>query len=135
MDNAFQIPGTNIRFGLDPIIGLIPGFGELVTFGISGALLLTMARYGVSRKVLLMMAGNILLDSTLGAIPLVGDLFDFGYKANQRNLNLLRRHYQEGKHQGSGKGLIIAVGVLVLALAGLLVFAIWKLVAYLVGLF
>ncbi len=135
MDNAFQIPGTNIRFGLDPVIGLIPGLGELVTFGISGALLLTMARYGVSRKVMLMMAGNILLDSALGAIPLVGDLFDFGFKSNQRNLNLLRKHYQEGKHQGSGKGIIIVAGILMLALAGGLVFAIWKLVTYIVGLF
>jgi len=131
MDTAFRVPGTNLRFGLDPIIGLIPGIGELVTFGISGALLLVMARHGVSRKVLLMMAGNILLDSTVGAIPIIGDLFDAGFKSNRRNLELLRRHYQEGKHQGKGTGLLMVAVVGILVLAGVLVYLTWQLLGYL----
>ena len=135
MDTAFRVPGTNFRFGLDPIIGLIPGVGDAVSFGISGALLLVMARHGVSRKVLLMMAGNILLDSTLGAIPVVGDLFDAGYKSNRRNLELLRRHYHEGKHQGKGTGLAILSVIGIMAVAALLIFLTWKLISVIIGIF
>ncbi|MDJ1494129.1 DUF4112 domain-containing protein [Cytophagaceae bacterium DM2B3-1] len=133
MDNAFRIPGTTIRFGLDPIIGLIPGIGELITFGISGMMVLMMARHGVSRKVVLMMAGNVMLDSILGSIPLLGDLFDIGFKSNQRNLNLLRKHYQEGKYQGNGTGIIIIVGCILLAFLTFLVWALWNLGEYIFG--
>lgn len=135
MDTAFRVPGTNFRFGLDPILGLIPGVGDAVSFGISGALLLVMARHGVSRKVLMMMAGNILLDSTLGAIPIVGDLFDAGYKSNRRNLELLRKHYYEGKHQGKGTGLAILSVVGIMAVAALLIFLTWKLISVIIGVF
>jgi hypothetical protein len=135
MDNAFRIPGTNIRFGLDPIIGLIPAAGELMTFGISGLMVMIMARRGVSRKVLLMMAGNVLLDSIVGSVPFIGDLFDLGFKANQRNLSLLKKHYHEGKHQGSGIGLIIIVALVLLACLALLIFGIWKLGGYIKDLF
>jgi hypothetical protein len=135
MDTAFRVPGTNFRFGLDPIIGLIPGVGDAVSFGISGALLLVMARHGVSRKVLLMMAGNILLDSTLGAIPIVGDLFDASYKSNRRNLELLRRHYHEGKHQGKGTGILVLSVIGILLLAALFLFLTWKLISVVIGYF
>jgi len=135
MDSLFRIPGTNIRFGLDPIIGLFPLIGEMITFGISGAMVLSMVKYGASRKVIILMIGNILIDSIIGSIPLIGDLFDFTYKANSKNLKLLKEYQQEGKHSGSGKGVIIAVALVLLLLMFLVVFGLWKLGGYIVSLF
>ena len=80
MDTAFVIPGTNIRFGLDPILGLIPGFGDGAAALTSVALFLQSARYGLRRIVLARMALNVLLNGTLGAIPVVGDVFSFWFK-------------------------------------------------------
>ena len=106
MDSQFRLPGTKFRFGLDPLLGLLPVVGDLSTFAISGALLLTMLRHGASGTVVVRMALNILLDTVIGAIPLVGNIFDFAYKSNERNVALLRRHYAEGRHTGSGRGLV-----------------------------
>lgn len=135
MDNLFRIPGTNIRFGLDPIIGLFPFIGEMVTFGISGVMVLSMVKHGASRKVVILMIGNILIDSILGSIPLIGDLFDFSFKANRKNLKLLKEHQLEGKHTGSGTGLLIVVALVLLLLMFLVIFGLWKLGEYMVGLF
>ena len=106
MDSQFRLPGTQFRFGLDPLLGLLPVVGDLSTLAVSGALLLTMLRHGASGAVVVRMALNILLDTIVGAIPLLGNLFDFAYKSNERNVALLRRHYAEGTHSGSGKGLV-----------------------------
>jgi hypothetical protein len=81
------------------------------------------------------MAGNILLDSTVGAIPIIGDLFDAGYKSNRRNLELLRRHYHEGKHQGKGTGILMLMVIGILLVAALFLFLTWKLVALIIGYF
>ncbi|QHT66482.1 DUF4112 domain-containing protein [Rhodocytophaga rosea] len=135
MDSLFRIPGTNIRFGLDPIIGLFPFIGEIITFGISGAMVLSMVKYGASRKVIILMIGNILIDSVIGSIPLIGDLFDFTYKANRKNLQLLKEHHQEGKHRGSGTGIVVGVALLLLALLFLVIYGLWNLGEYIVGLF
>jgi hypothetical protein len=132
LDSQFRVPGTNFRFGLDPILGLIPFGGSAASFAISGGLLLTMVKYGVSRKVLILMLGNLLLDATLGSIPVVGNIFDFFYKANQRNVNLLKRHYQQGKYTGSGTGILIAIALALLFMLGLVVYGTWKLITYLV---
>ncbi len=106
MDSQFRLPGTNFKFGLDPILGFIPLAGALSTYAVSGILVFTMARYGVSRKVVILMFLNILLDALFGSIPIIGNIFDFAYKANDRNVRLLRRHYQEGKYSGSGTGIL-----------------------------
>ena len=135
MDSLFRIPGTNIRFGLDPIIGLFPFIGEIITFGISGVMVLAMVKHGASRKVIILMIGNILIDSVVGSIPLIGDLFDFTYKANRKNLKLLKEHHQEGKHSGSGIGILIGVALVLFALMFLVIFGLWKLGEFLVGLF
>ncbi|NUO00918.1 MAG: DUF4112 domain-containing protein [Saprospiraceae bacterium] len=122
MDNRFRIPGTNIRFGLDFIIGLFPYLGDIATFGISGLLLLMMARYGASGMVVVKMLGNILLDTVVGLVPFIGDLFDLKFKSNTRNLRLLKEHYQEGKHEGSAWGVVFLI---LSVLLGLLIFVIW----------
>lgn len=119
LDSQFRLPGTRFRFGLDPVLGLLPIVGDLSTTVVSVALLLTMMRYGASGAVVVRMALNILLDSVLGAIPVVGNVFDFAYKSNERNVALLRRHYADGRHPGSGKGLALVVLLAFLALAGL----------------
>jgi len=106
MDSQFRLPGTRFRFGLDPLLGLVPIVGDLSSTAVSVALLLTMLRHGASGAVVVRMAFNILLDTVVGAIPILGNLFDFAYKSNERNVALLRRHYAEGRHQGSGKGLV-----------------------------
>jgi hypothetical protein len=127
MDSKFRIPGTQIRFGLDPIIGLVPFVGEVTTLIISGGLVLSMAKYGVSRKVVILMVLNILLDSIIGSIPIIGNIFDFTYRANQKNINLLKRHYQEGKYQGSGRGIIALILIVLLLAITLLAYGLYLL--------
>jgi hypothetical protein len=106
MDDKFRVPGTNFRFGLDPILNFIPFAGDVSGFIVSAALLYIMAKNGVSRKLLILMSFNIAVDTIIGAIPLLGQISDFYIKANTRNIKLLKEHYQEGKHTGSGNGII-----------------------------
>lgn len=126
MDSKFKVPGTNFRFGLDPLLGLFPVVGDLTSFAISGGLILYMMRFGVSRKVIVLMLLNIFLDATLGSIPIIGHVFDFYYKANTRNINLLRKHYQEGKYQGRGTWIIVVVSFILLAMIFLMLWGLWK---------
>lgn len=135
MDARFQIPGTRMRFGLDPVLGLVPVLGDLAGFAVSGALILYMLRFGASRKVIALMVLNATLDATIGSIPVLGWVFDAYYKANQRNIRLLKEHYHEGKHQGSGKGVIITVALVLLFLIVLLLWGLIALTRWLVGLF
>lgn len=130
MDVQFRLPGTKFRFGLDPILGLLPFVGDVVSYTISSILVLAMARRGASGKVIVLMIGNILLDAVIGSIPLLGNIFDFVYKANRRNINLLTQHYQEGKHQGSGLSIVIGVFLLLLGMLFLLIYGIWRLLEY-----
>src|SRR5699024_2419359 len=89
MDSRFVIPGTKIRFGLDPILGLIPGAGDLLSGMLSLYFVIIGARDGASAFVLIRMLLNILVDIVVGAIPLLGEFFDIGWKANLRNARLL----------------------------------------------
>jgi hypothetical protein len=130
LDSQFIIPGTKIRFGLDPILSLFPVLGDFVTFLISGALIYAMHNHGASRKVVIKMLLNSTLDAVIGAVPLVGSVFDIFYRANDRNVRLLREHYLEGKHEGSGNGILavivfICVIVVVAALYGMYKFFQW----------
>lgn len=134
MDEKFRLPGTNFRFGLDPLLNLIPGVGDLSGFIVSSVLVITMARHGVSKKVLLMMSLNVVLDTVIGAIPLIGQIFDFAYKSNTRNIRLLQAHYQEGKYQGSGKGILITIVLAFTVLLILIIYLIYGLINWLIHL-
>ena len=116
MDSQFKIPGTNIRFGLDALIGLIPGAGDFATFLVSGYIILNLAKNGASGFVLARMALNVLIDSLIGAIPIAGDIFDIVFRANARNMKLMHEHYVEGRHRGSAWKIIIPVLIFLLVL-------------------
>jgi hypothetical protein len=92
MDNAIAIPGTKFRFGLDPILGLLPGAGDFVGTALSAYIVLEAVRLGLPRETLGKMVGNILLESVVGTVPVVGDWFDFAWKANIKNLELIETH-------------------------------------------
>lgn len=131
MDNQFRIPGTNIRFGLDAIIGLIPGVGDLSTFAVSGYMLLIMARNGASGFLLARMVMNVLIDTLIGSIPLLGDVFDVAFKANIRNVQLMHEHYAEDRHRGSAWKLIIPVLIVLFAIIIGVIWVTYKLLAVL----
>ena len=92
MDTAFSIPGTRIRFGLDPLLGLLPGLGDTATAFVSALVIAQSARYGVPKIVLARMAMNVLVNTVVGSIPVVGDLFSVWFKSNAQNYALLRKH-------------------------------------------
>ena len=109
LDTRFKIPGTNIRFGADFIMGLVPGAGDLLSMMFSGMLIATMAKNGASGKLVARMLSNVLLDTIVGSVPVLGNIFDLFYKANNRNFKLMKEHYHEGKHTGSVWPVVIAV--------------------------
>ena len=94
-DSAIRVPGTSRTIGADGIISFVPGVGTLVGTGISLYVLGEAVRHGAPPAVLTRMGLNIAADTVLGGIPVVGFLFDMGFKANQRNLMLLRQHLAE----------------------------------------
>jgi len=123
LDSAFHVPGLGIRFGLDALLGLIPGVGDTVTSLASLYILNAGRRFGVPRITMLRMALNIAIDYVVGAIPLLGDVFDVYWKANLRNVALLRSHVlatpAEDRRARAGDWLFVTA--LILALLGLLV--------------
>lgn len=94
MDTLFRIPGTNVKFGLDPLVGLIPVVGDLISAGISTAIVAAASKLGVSKWIQLRMAFNIFLNTAIGAIPGLGDLFSVWFKSNQRNYELLQKYLE-----------------------------------------
>jgi hypothetical protein len=92
LDTSLVVPGTNIRFGLDAVIGLFPGVGDLVTTLTSLYLVYEARQLGAPKHLLARMVGNIALDGIVGSVPVVGDVFDALYRSNRRNMALLRAH-------------------------------------------
>ena len=93
MDSAIVIPGTRITVGLDALIGLAPGIGDTVTALISLWMVKEAHQLGAPRHIIMRMVGNVALDGIVGAVPLVGDAFDVMFRANKRNMKLLREHF------------------------------------------
>jgi Domain of unknown function (DUF4112) len=120
LDSAFRVPGTKMRFGLDPILGLIPGLGDMVSPVLALVILWHGARVKVPKVVLARMVINALIDAGVGTIPVVGDLFDFGWKSNQWNLALLEHHAQGNSQPSAGDWLFVSLCALVLFALALL---------------
>jgi hypothetical protein len=121
-DEAFRIPFTEQRVGLDAIAGfLLPGVGDLASAAASMTVVFSAVRQGVPVRVLLLMVLNILLDAAVGALPILGDLFDVSFKASSKNLRLLEQHGQSVPVRGA-TGRFARVLLLLVALALTLVF-------------
>ena len=119
MDNLIRVPGTNFRFGIDPLLGLIPGVGDTSSAVVSALALIQAARQGMPKIVLARMAVNILLNELIGIVPIIGDAFSFWFKSNARNYELVKQHATGSRRAGRSDwvfviGVLIALGVLVL---------------------
>jgi uncharacterized protein DUF4112 len=128
-DSAFRVPGTRFTFGIDPIIGLIPGIGDLASPILTVLIVWQAAAMRVPRVVLVRMVLNALIDALVGTIPVAGDLFDFAWKANDWNLALLERHAMPGTPASAADWLFVigCVAVVVIAAALPLVVFVWLL--------
>lgn len=122
LDNRFTIPGLNTRFGVDALIGLIPGIGDWISLGISILIVVAMMRRGVSVAMLLTMIWHLLVDATLGAIPIAGDIFDVYHRANRKNVERLRQYYAENPNPPSTGRSLFVVGLMLL---GLVIGLVW----------
>jgi hypothetical protein len=136
MDEAFVVPGTRFRFGLDALVGLIPGVGDIIggllsTWIIAGAL-----RHRVPARVIVRMVGNIAIDLFFGAIPVAGDVFDFLFEENMKNMRLLERHRDRRRPPRSAGSIALVLGLIIAALTGfalLLLAAVVALIVWLIG--
>lgn len=137
LDSAVGVPGTPLRIGLDAILGLIPGGGDVAGAALSGYIVLTAARLGAPKAVIGRMLLNVLVDTAVGAIPVLGDLFDVAYKANMKNVALLEQYSAEPvavKRQSRWlvTGVVAVIVLLAVAMGTLSVLiarALWRLVA------
>lgn len=136
MDEAFQVPGTNMRFGLDAMLGLIPGIGDITgailsTWIIAGAL-----RHRVPGRVILRMVFNVAIDLIFGAVPVAGDVFDFLYEENMKNMRLLEKHRDRTRPPRRSSEIALILGLIVAFLVSLalsLVVLLFALVIWLIG--
>lgn len=126
LDNKFRIPGTKIRFGVDAVIGLFPYVGDVLTFLVSGFLVIVIARYGINSKLMLKMLGNIWVDGMFGTVPFFGDIFDLRYKANLKNVRLVKEYIAEDKHKGSAWGMVLLILFIIGLMIVLSIILIWK---------
>ena len=95
LDIAFAVPGTKVRFGVEAILRLVPGIGDAAASALSCWVLYEAYRLGVPKALMARMVANVVIEGVVGAVPVAGDLFDVGWRANRRNVSLLREHFQE----------------------------------------
>ncbi|GAB97225.1 hypothetical protein BJY21_002284 [Kineosphaera limosa] len=133
LDELIRVPGTRFRFGLDPILGFIPGLGDAAGSAISGIILVEGIRQRVPYSVLLRMGGNLLIDGLLGLLPFIGDAADAAHRANSKNVRLLDRTVARGQRvQTDGIGYLLGAGaIVVLILAAVIGLAVLGVLALL----
>ena len=130
MDSAYSVPGTSFRFGWDPIVGLVPGVGDVATASFAVTLLYHAYRLGVPRVVLARMMLNVLIDLAAGLVPVVGDLADIAWKSNSLNLALLERHERPGVNPTSGDWAIVLLAIVLIGAVLALVLTLVAVMAY-----
>jgi hypothetical protein len=119
LDNSIRVPGTNARFGADAVIGLIPGFGDAAGALMSAYIVLQAARLGAPVPSLIRMLLNVGIEALFGAVPVLGDLFDAAFKANARNVAMLRSELERpGSTRRSSTGVVLAVVVALVVILG-----------------
>lgn len=127
LDDAVAIPGTGIRVGLDPLLGLVPGLGDVAGALASLYIVLGALRLGAPSSVVARMLANVAVDSLLGSIPVLGDLFDFGWKSNRRNVELLERF--TARPAATTRGSRLLLGAVIVVGAAIVVAIGWGMVA------
>lgn len=129
LENLFRVPGSERRFGLEPIIGLLPGAGDAISGIVGLALIVEALRFHLPRVVIVRMVMNTLLDLVVGIVPVLGDVFDFAFKSNSRNLTLFRRYAADPDRSTTGEAAFVAGVILVVvgALLGALLAVGWLL--------
>lgn len=134
LDDSIPIPGTSYRIGIDPLLGLVPGVGDALAAILSTWLLVIGLRLGAPAAVLARMGLNIAIETLVGAIPIAGDLFDAGWKANIRNLRLLEGWLEQpGPTRRTSGALVAGILLVTLAAVAAMVLAIWQLGAWAFG--
>lgn len=120
LDSAVRIPGTEIRFGLDALLGLLPAGGDVAGAALSAMIVLAAARWGAPASLLARMTANLVMDALVGALPLVGDLADIGWRANVRNVELLESYLASSEPKRRSRAALLGVGVLLTVVVGLI---------------
>ncbi len=130
LDTAVQIPGTGIRIGLDPLLGLLPGIGDALASLVGSAILMMASQLRVPKIVMLRMSVNLLLNGVIGAVPVAGDFFSIWFKSNARNAELLRRHSRPTQGPPTTTDWAFVIGMVIAALTltlGTIVGVLWVL--------
>ena len=134
LDDAIPIPGTSYRIGIDPLLGLVPGIGDLLGALLSTWLLVVASRLGAPPSVLARMGLNVAIDAIVGAIPFAGDLFDAGWKANLRNLRLMETWVARPAPTRRASGALVAgIALAILVAVAAVLFATWRILAWAFG--
>ena len=128
LDQRFTIPGTSIRIGLDPILGLIPGIGDALANIAGSAILLIAAQFNVPKIILIRMGLNVAGNALIGAIPIIGDIFSIWFRSNARNADLLERYAATGTRRAGLNDWLFVIGIIaavVLIVVGTIVSIVW----------
>jgi hypothetical protein len=134
LDTAFQLPG-GFRFGIDPLIGLVPGVGDIIASGLSIWLIYDAARLGIKKRILLLMIVNVVIEAAVGAFPVLGDILDAVWKANVRNMRLVEKHYRPTVKERSLWKLMAFLFGTVIIVYGSIAFALFVFLSWLLALF